>query len=226
MIIAQIGSNKGYDELTGLIENSLGKSAVRKLILVEPLDVHHDSLRKCYDGLPYVIEQLAISDSETSKTLTFYYHTEDGPGYEVSSLKKEHILKHSRYTEDGLREVAVPCLTLNQLLEKHGAYTVDILFIDAEGFDDKIISSINFEKYNVINIIYENLHINKRPTIELLHSKGYDIQPRWGLNGWSTLAFKRGFDQHPSTIILRSLPVDRKRPFRRIIKRLKNIFRS
>lgn len=192
MNIVQIGSNKGNDDLTPIVKEY--SEIITNLILVEPLSVHFTSLKECYKDTKHIIEQAAITDDESVKELTFFYHKEDGPGYEVASLNKEHILKHVIYnpklTIDGIVEELVPCYTINTLLDKHDLLDIDILFIDAEGFDDKLIKSINFGKYNIINIIYENLHINNDDTISYLNSKGYNIDKNWGSNGWSSLAVK------------------------------------
>lgn len=193
MNVIQIGSNKGNDDLTKLIFPY--KSLINKLILIEPLSVHHHSLTECYKDYPYIIEQIAITPNNNLKSLSFYYNIHDGPGYEVASLSKEHILKHvvfnPKLTEDGIKEEIVPCMTINQLCEKHNIKDIDILFIDAEGFDDVIIKSIDFEKLNIINLIYENLHINNNEIIVYLNSKNYDVQSNWGSNGWSSLAVKK-----------------------------------
>lgn len=192
MNIIQIGSNKGNDDLTPII--LAYSEIIENLILVEPLSVHFSDLKECYKNVKHIIEQAAITDDESIKNLTFYYHKEDGPGYEVASLNKEHILKHvifnPKLTEDGIIEEFVPCYTINNLLDKYNLLNIDILFIDAEGFDDKLIKSIDFEKYNITNIIYENLHIDNNSIINYLVSKGYSINKNWGSNGWSSLAVK------------------------------------
>jgi len=192
MNIIQIGPNKGNDDLTPIILTY--SEIIENLILVEPLSVHFPDLKECYKNVKHVIEQAAITDDESIKNLTFYYHKEDGPRYEVASLSKEHILKHvifnPKLTEDGIIEESVTCYTINNLLDKYNLLNIDILFIDAEGFDDRLIKSINFEKYTITNIIYENLHIDNNSIINYLVSKGYSINKNWGSNGWSSLAVK------------------------------------
>lgn len=208
MNVIQIGSNKGNDDFTRLIKHRQNKSKIEKIILVEPLSVHHDALKSCYRGFHYIIEKIAITDDETTKELTFFYHINDGPGYEVASLSKEHILKHAKYnsklTEDGIREEIVPCLSINQLFEKNSLADIDILFIDAEGYDDRIIKSINFNKYNVMNIIYENLHINNIALTNFLQMKGFNIQPKWGKNKYSSLAVNKNNNSDNTYIDLQS----------------------
>ena len=171
------------------------RSQISKLILVEPLSVHHEQLSRCYQGFPYVMEKVAIVEKMNQKEISFFYHINDGPGYEVASLSREHILKHAsinpNLTESGIVEEKVPCLTVAQLLDRHQISSVDLLFIDAEGFDDVIIKSIDFSRYQINNIVYENLHINKNDLENYLKTRGYSVTPKWGKNGWSTWALKQ-----------------------------------
>tara|TARA_B110000285_G_C14834177_1_gene472301 strand:+ start:131 stop:694 length:564 start_codon:yes stop_codon:yes gene_type:complete len=187
MNIIQIGANRGNDDLSLII----GKTQPTKLILVEPFKLHNTSLLDYYSWVENIsIENLAIG-KETGKTLNFYYHIDDGPGYEISSLIKEHITKPNHYSsDDGVRSFMVETININDLFEKYNLVDIDILFIDAEGYDYKIISGINFEKYNIKKLYFENLHLESQDIYINLESKGYKIDKHVGLNGWSSLAYK------------------------------------
>ena len=67
---------------------------------------------------------------------------------------------------------------------------VDVLFIDAEGIDDKIIYSINFDKYNINKLYYENLHVDNTKLRDFLENKGYKITEKTLYKGQTTLAEK------------------------------------
>ena len=194
MNIVQIGTNRAYDDVTEMV--NLYSSYIENLILIEPLEIHHDTIKTCYQNQKGVhIESFAITDNIDLKELTFYYHKEDGPGFEVSGTSKEHILKHIIYnpklTEEGIITLKVPCITLNNLFKKYNLIDIDVLYIDVEGLDDKLIYSLDLEKYNVTNIIYEHLHIDSEKVIKYLDSKGYDTIRNYGHNGWSNAAVKR-----------------------------------
>jgi len=183
MIIFQVGVCKGNDDLTKIIEGQ----NIDLLVLVEPLDVHNQDILNCYRNIEKKhLENIAIVPKKTQNTITFYYHSNDGPYYEVASLNKNHVLKHG-YSEIGIVEKKVPCLTINELFEKYKVKTIDILFIDAEGMDDKIIQAIDFTNYKVKKIYFENLHLTSN-IYQYLISLGYSIVPNVGLNGWSSLA--------------------------------------
>ena len=141
------------------------------------MEVHNVKIQSFYTDQPYIIENSAIITDPNKKYVSFFYHKEDGPNYEVSSVNKEHILKHVIYnnklTEEGIVELSVPALTINNLFEKHNLYHIDFLHIDAEGIDDQIIMSIDFEKYNIEKIYFEHQHIDVDNIVNFLSTKGY-----------------------------------------------------
>ena len=194
MNIVQIGTNRAFDDVTPLVKEYT--PILKKFIAVEPLSVHHKTIKECYNDIPqFTLEGIAISPSSTEDKLTLYYHKEDGPGFEVTSTSKEHILKHVIYnpklTVEGLVKLEVDCLTLNQLFEKHDLIDIDVLYIDVEGLDFELIKSIDFNKFNIINIIYEHLHIDGEEAIQFLENKGYNTIRNYGHNGWSHAAVKK-----------------------------------
>jgi hypothetical protein len=92
--IVQIGANRGNDDLTQIIRSLPSSNLVGRLVLVEPLSVHHEALRTCYVDYSPEILAVAIGGNEQAAA-TFYYHLDDGPLYEVASLDKAHIQKHA-----------------------------------------------------------------------------------------------------------------------------------
>ncbi len=189
MNILQIGANRGSDDLTHIIYDN--KDKLGKVVLVEPLSILHSQLQKCYENISIIIEPVAISAHPTQEKISFFYAKSNAPNYEVASLSKEHVLFHG-FPENDIVEEAVVCYTVNELLNKHNLWKLDLLFIDAEGYDDKIIRSINFNKFSISEIIYENIHIKDKQMLSLfLRTKNYKIFENWGLNGWSNRAVKQ-----------------------------------
>jgi hypothetical protein len=183
MKVFQIGVCKGNDDLTELIKNK----DIELLVLVEPNSFHNDDIEKCYENIKNKhIENIVINNDSNKKEVSFYLHENDGPLFEVASLEKWHILKHG-YHEQGIIEYKIQSLTINQLFDKYQVKDIDILFIDAEGFDDSIIKSIDFSKYNIKNIYYENLHL-KSNVEDFLENYNYKIVYKVGQNGWMNLA--------------------------------------
>lgn len=187
MNIVQIGANRGGDDLSAII----GDTQPNKLILVEPMSVHNDYLKSYYNWVNnLVIENLAV-DTESNKEVEFFFHLEDGPLYEVASLSKEHIYeRHLQLSSDRISSLISKTITVNDLLDKHNIKNLDILFIDAEGHDDTIIKSIDFKKFDIDSIYFENLHLKDNSVYDFLSKLGYNIIYNYGTNGWMSVAKK------------------------------------
>lgn len=180
MIVVQIGSNRGYDELTNLIKDI----SIDKLILVEPMKKFNDSLLKCYSHMQNLfIENIIITDDINKNKECFYLHKKMDENTEQASLLESHINKvfnkpeyliNETYDEQ-LSKIEIECSTINNLFNKYKLNNIDILFIDAEGFDDRIIKSIDFNKFNIKKIYYENMHINNLEISNFLKTIGYSI---------------------------------------------------
>lgn len=187
MIIIQIGANRGNDDLTKIINDN----EPDLLLLVEPLKVHNENLEKNYSWVKNLyIENIAISDI-TNDEIDFYYHLDDGPGYEVASIYPEHIYeRHLHLSKDRIEKISVKTMIINDLFEKYNLTNIDILFIDAEGNDDTIIKSIDFSKFNIKYIYFENLHIKDNNIYDFLKHMNYSILTHTGTNNWCSLATK------------------------------------
>jgi FkbM family methyltransferase len=144
-------------------------------LLVEPLEKFNNSLLNCYSYIENLfIENLAITDEENKDYITFYLHNNMDENCEQASLLKSHVIKHFP-SVDSVTEKNVKCIKINNLFDKYNLKDIDLLFIDAEGIDDKIIKSIDFEKYNINTIYYENMHIDKNDMSIFLENKGYEV---------------------------------------------------
>ncbi len=186
MNIIQIGTCVGNDDLTEIL-NGVNPDL---LVLVEPMKIHNDKIIGCYGHLTnFHLENIAIVADENSKEISFFYHKNDGPKYEVATTDVNHILKHG-YKSDGIVELKVPCLTLNNLFKKYELKKIDTLFIDAEGLDDSLLKSIDFNYFEIPEIVFENLHIKDPSIYEYLTNLGYEITRRMGFMGWSSRAKK------------------------------------
>jgi FkbM family methyltransferase len=186
MKVVQIGACKANDDLPEYVKSN----PVTKVILVEPMDVHYKNIHEAYQGTPYIIEPYAIVPEDSEGEMSFYYHKNDGPNYEVASTSIDHILKHGYANDENLIKINVKCMSINKLFEKHGLKEIDYLFIDAEGLDEKLIKSIDFEKYDIKQIYFEGLHIDVHSTVEFLFNKGFATDIGVGRNGWDCLSIK------------------------------------
>jgi FkbM family methyltransferase len=168
MNLLQIGTNIANDYFSFLVK-SIGNEKIKNLILIEPQKSCNPQIHQCYIGYDFNLENIVINLDETIKKETFFISKYNW----LSSLKKEHIENHK--TNETPIKVEVDSITLNSLLDKYSITDLDILFIDSEGMDDKIIKSINFEKYNIKKIYYEHVHINNESLVDFLEKNGYVV---------------------------------------------------
>lgn len=171
MTIIQLGSNRGYDGLTKWINDNPNIN-IDKLILVEPNILHHESLKECYESIKNkTIDSSAIGLEEGEFDL--FWCPQDGPLFEVSSLVKEHVIKH--WGDSDIRSFKVKVKTLEQVLDFHNIKNIDWLLIDVEGLDAEIILSLNLKKYNIKKIDIEHLHLGSKlnDVLNLFQKNGY-----------------------------------------------------
>ena len=78
--------------------------------------------------------------------------------------------------------VKVPAKNINTLLTELGLTCIDYLFIDVEGLDIELVTSINFDMFNIKQLRFEILHadVSKNDTslskcIDKLIANNYSI---------------------------------------------------
>lgn len=186
MKIVQIGACRGNDHVTNLIKNF----TVDFLLLIEANPFNIDSLKQCYNEYPHFIENIAITPNTTTDSIAFYYSIADGPGYEVSSIKKSHPMMY--YREDEIREIKLPAMSLDDLLQKYNVSYLDYLFLDIEGIDAEVALSLDLSKYDIQHIQVEFLHLGDRMNDVINHfqSNGYQLQPGIDLHGYDKMFVK------------------------------------
>ncbi|MFW6078226.1 MAG: FkbM family methyltransferase, partial [Gemmatimonadota bacterium] len=71
----------------------------------------------------------------------------------------------------------VPCLTFDDLCERHGLTDVDLLHIDAEGTECEILRQVDFGRTHPAIVIYEHVQLTpgeKALARRILVRAGYD----------------------------------------------------
>ena len=128
----------------------------------------------------------AIDNSSGQRTLYLASNQgDDLPDWveQLASFDESHIHKHETMApgvSKNIRREIVETITFDDLREQYSLNRIDILQIDAEGLDDKIISWIPFNSFKPNLIIFEVAHLNdnaRQDTFEYLRKKGYRIFP-------------------------------------------------
>jgi len=160
--LIQVGANDGkrFDILNLFIKKYRCKS-----LLVEPIKKYFDKLKENYKNCDFVeFENSAISvDGKIEKIFTVNpkYLNKYGnhiPG--ISSFKKEHLIKHGVKKSHIINE-SVSSISMINLLKKFNIQSLNLLYIDAEGYDANIV--IDFLKTTSMRpvIILEYIHVEK-----------------------------------------------------------------
>ena len=158
--LIQIGANDGerFDLLNTFIKKYQCKS-----LLVEPIKENFDKLKNNYKNENNIIfENSAISINDDIQKLYkvdskfLNYYGDHIPG--IASFDKEHLIKHGVKNRHIVSE-DVTSINMKDLINKHNFNSIELLFIDAEGYDGNI--AINFLETILIRpiIILEYIHI-------------------------------------------------------------------
>lgn len=197
IFFVNIGSNDGIsgDPLSEFIFTKGWKG-----LLIEPVPHVFNRLKKIYKNVPGILfENVAISDINGYKKFWFIKKNKIlKSGYDqIGSfdLNKKKVL--SKLTpiwpelKQFLTNKKLPTFTLEKILDKNNIRHVDVLLIDTEGYDYKIVKQINFKKIKPKLIIFEHTNLSKADkefSIKLLTQNGYHIKAAEdGINSIATL---------------------------------------
>jgi FkbM family methyltransferase len=146
-------------------------------LLVEPVPHYGSRLRANFnDAQRFRIEQVAVG--AINGRSTFYYvdpaaraELHDLPSWfdQIGSFDRNHIMKHL----DGILapyiiEVPIEVCTLTKLLLRNNIDRVDLLHIDAEGYDYEVLAGCDFSLFAPLLILVEHKHLNAEKREKLL----------------------------------------------------------
>jgi FkbM family methyltransferase len=177
--IIQIGANDGirFDVLNAYIKKYKTKS-----LLVEPIKENYEKLKINYENCNFVsFDNSAISVNNEISSLykvNEKYIKNYGnhiPG--ITSFNKEHLLKHGVKNRHITSE-SVTSISIKDLITKHKLNSLDLFYVDTEGYDGKIV--IDFLNTTIIKpiIILEFIHIKNKVfdlLIKILEEKKYKL---------------------------------------------------
>jgi FkbM family methyltransferase len=179
----QVGSNDGVhdDPLHDLIRRHEGWRG----IFVEPVASVFARLRRNYDDDPRFVF-LNVAVGRTRGTQKFHYVSETAQGAvsdlpdwhsRIGSFSRAHITTLLGPTiEPFIVEADVETVPLADILGEHTVESIDLLHIDAEGFDDQVLAQLDFARYRPRVILIEHAHLSPlrdHRTRELFRAQGY-----------------------------------------------------
>ena len=159
--LIQIGANDGisHDHLHNIIK----KYSLESLLL-EPIEKYFFDLKNNYSNYKNVrIENSALSVNNEilflHKVNPKYFNKYGTLSSGISSFYKDHLVKHGIKEKHIIKE-KVNQISFNELLIKYSITSFDLLLIDTEGYDCRIVNDF-FLKIKEIRpiIIFEWSHI-------------------------------------------------------------------
>lgn len=184
----QIGANDGVtgDDLRKFIQKYNWSG-----ILVEPVPYVFKRLENNYSDFKNLIFENSAISTETGFA-KFYSITEEDLQHnnlfenyskfkidQLSSFDLNTVMKHSYMHPDFeklVKEIQIPTLRFEDLLKKHHVSKIDLLQIDAEGYDFEILNDIDLSQISPGIIIFEHAHLQTKPykiLINKLRKYGY-----------------------------------------------------
>lgn len=164
--IVKIGANDGAagDPIGQLL---IRRPAMR-CVFVEPVTHLLDRARNIWgNSSRFTYVNAAINDGSPA---TFFYldplAREQLPNLEIDpdqlgSFDRMHILKHpgSERLTPYIRSMHVKGMTLDTLLRYAQVNSLDLLHIDTEGWDWKILSQLDLDRWHPAHILFEHIHL-------------------------------------------------------------------
>ncbi len=154
----QIGANDGVnnDPVHVFIKKYNWKG-----ILVEPLPELMESLKKAYTGTnDLIFENVGIAGQ--SGAMDFYFlppeYNEPSWLQQIGTFDKDAIalnLANFPHLLDKVQKKQIKTVTLKELLDKNKMFKTDLLIIDAEGFEYKILSQLDQIAEKPLFILFE-----------------------------------------------------------------------
>lgn len=152
-----------------------------KGILVEPVPPYFAELKKAYEGLPVILESVAIHRTEARMTMHFLDAAKDNlPAWAkgVGSFDKSKLETLSELPQrgDALSQIEVDCFPLETVVERSGLDRIDVFMVDVEGYDAEIVRQIDFDAWKVRVVIFEHKLLSKEDIADclaLLDSHGF-----------------------------------------------------
>ncbi len=179
--VVQVGVGDGV--LVDPLSSHWDKTSWRG-VLVEPVPHLSESLKERFASNPNISVIQAVV-SENDGTAIFYrlaHAYENAPNWHqmLGSLDREVPLKHRSVIpniDDLITEEPVRSVRLQTLLKEQGVSCVDLIVIDTEGHDYKILKQIDFERQSPSLILFEHHHLTaeeRQAASKLLSKNGYE----------------------------------------------------
>jgi len=182
VFFVQVGAHdaRAGDQLSLYIERDGWRG-----VLVEPVPELFERLRARYEGSPgLAFENVALAEEDGTRS---FYQLDETAGDvyaladHLGSLDREVLLSHEEQVpniEDHLVRIEVPCASFDTLLRRHAIEHIDVLSLDTEGYDGKLLRAFPWHRVQPRLVAYEHNHLDapeREATETLLRELGYEL---------------------------------------------------
>ena len=184
-----LGAHSGIhlDKLISRYEN-------KNILLVEPVPYNYLELESVYGKSENIfISRNGVIDQ--NKIDSFYFVKKDSIpllgkhwASQIGSFDKNHILNHKnkrfKIEDSDIDKIDINFITFNDLIKEYSIGSIEMLQIDIEGAEYKIMKSINYDELSINQILFESKHFDGTfkegerldEIKKLLTSKNYKIR--------------------------------------------------
>jgi len=164
-------------------------------IVIEPQNDAFERLKTNYARFPdFRFVNAAIADHDGCSNLFRIRPGARGPEWlhQIASFDRKTLMWHAHMVpglESMIEAEQVRCLTFETLFKEIGIEDVDLLQVDAEGFDSEILRLFNIPVRKPAIVRFEHKHLSiadHEKSIALLVSEGYRV----AASGSDTLAYR------------------------------------
>lgn len=152
----QVGAYDGvsFDTLYWLVQKYNGHG-----VAIEPLPDLHERLNKNYQWIE-TVKTICCAVHSNSTSITMYRVANDLPDVPVwargsSSFDVSHLI-NAGIPKDSIRQESVVATHLMQLIHENGLLELDVLQVDAEGYDHDVLRMLDFASVKPRIIKYEH----------------------------------------------------------------------
>ena len=146
------------------------KSKNKKIFLVEANPKNIKKLRESWKKYKTVkiFNYAIIPNRFKKKKIKLFYSENDAPHYQLLSSDIEHIKRYFPISK--IKYIFTKTLKIKNLLEKNFKnIKIESLSIDVEGADFDIMMDIDLNKFNIINVSIEYLHLTSNQKKKILN---------------------------------------------------------
>ena len=142
-VFVQIGTDVGGDEF----EKICKEKNPSKIILVDPFIADNKIIKERYKqfGDKVIFENYAVVDNDNKKSIDIYVPLNVKGHASIIPMKTWNAPKYT-----------VPATTISEILKKHNLTRVRFLSIDTEGYDSRIIGSMDLNYFKIDVIRFEH----------------------------------------------------------------------